>query len=92
MDKRLYTASPQQGDHRLSGRPSGQGADGGARTRDRWIPVDLRADALATVPPTPLRTGKYMKRKETEKERNPQVLKYSYRKLLKRFRNCWRSI
>ncbi|GFO49094.1 hypothetical protein PoB_007559900 [Plakobranchus ocellatus] len=48
----LYIASPQQGDLRLSGPPSGQGAGGGARTRDRRIPADLRADSLATVPPT----------------------------------------
>ncbi|GFO27841.1 hypothetical protein PoB_005434600 [Plakobranchus ocellatus] len=40
-------------DHRLSGPPSGQGASGGARTRDRRVPADLRADSLATVPPTP---------------------------------------
>ncbi|GFN73746.1 hexosyltransferase [Plakobranchus ocellatus] len=45
--------SPQQGDLRLSGPPSGQGAGGGARTRDRMVPADLRADSLATVPPTP---------------------------------------
>ncbi|GFO06467.1 hypothetical protein PoB_003297200 [Plakobranchus ocellatus] len=44
---------PQQGDLRLSGPPSGQGAGGGARTRDRKVPADLRADSLATVPPTP---------------------------------------
>ncbi|GFO21368.1 hypothetical protein PoB_004787300 [Plakobranchus ocellatus] len=39
-------------DPRLSGPPSGQGAGGGARTRDRKVPADLRADSLATVPPT----------------------------------------
>ncbi|GFO26044.1 hypothetical protein PoB_005254900 [Plakobranchus ocellatus] len=49
----LYIASPQQGDLRLSGPPSGQGAGGGTRTRDRMVPADLRADSLATVPPTP---------------------------------------
>ncbi|GFN76575.1 hypothetical protein PoB_000308100 [Plakobranchus ocellatus] len=49
----LYIASPQQGDLRLSGPPSGQGAGGGARTRDRKVPADLRADSLATVLPTP---------------------------------------
>ncbi|GFO45857.1 hypothetical protein PoB_007236200 [Plakobranchus ocellatus] len=48
--------SPQQGDLRLSGPPSGQGAGAGARTRDRRVPADLRADSLATVPPTPPRT------------------------------------
>ncbi|GFO04829.1 hypothetical protein PoB_003133400 [Plakobranchus ocellatus] len=46
-------SSPQLGDLRLSGPPSGQGAGGGARTRDRRVPADLRADSLATVPPTP---------------------------------------
>ncbi|GFO38829.1 run and fyve domain-containing protein 2-like [Plakobranchus ocellatus] len=44
---------PQQGDLRLSGPPSGQGACGWARTRDRRIPADLRADSLSTMPPTP---------------------------------------
>ncbi|GFO23846.1 hypothetical protein PoB_005035100 [Plakobranchus ocellatus] len=39
----LYIASPQQGDLRLSGPPSGQGASSGARTRDRRVPADLRA-------------------------------------------------
>ncbi|GFO30645.1 hypothetical protein PoB_005715000 [Plakobranchus ocellatus] len=48
---------PQQGDLRLSGPPSGQDAGGGARTRDRRVPADLRADSLATVPPTPQRRG-----------------------------------
>ncbi|GFO25098.1 hypothetical protein PoB_005160300 [Plakobranchus ocellatus] len=43
-----------EGDLRLSGPPSGQGAGSGARTRDRRVPADLRADSLATVPPTPL--------------------------------------
>ncbi|GFO39020.1 hypothetical protein PoB_006552500 [Plakobranchus ocellatus] len=52
----LYRASPQQGDLRLSGPPSGQGAGGGSRTRDRGVPADLRADSLATVPPTPRTT------------------------------------
>ncbi|GFO30999.1 chemosensory receptor b [Plakobranchus ocellatus] len=47
-------SSPQQGDLRLSGFPSGQGAGGGARTRNRRVPADLRADSLATVPPTSL--------------------------------------
>ncbi|GFO38720.1 hypothetical protein PoB_006522500 [Plakobranchus ocellatus] len=49
----LYIASPQQGDLRLSGPPSGQGAGSGARTRDRKVPADLRADSQATVLPTP---------------------------------------
>ncbi|GFO33452.1 hypothetical protein PoB_005995700 [Plakobranchus ocellatus] len=37
----------------LSGSPSSQGADGGARTRDKRVPADLRADSLATVLLTP---------------------------------------
>ncbi|GFN88872.1 hypothetical protein PoB_001537800 [Plakobranchus ocellatus] len=45
--------SPQQGDLRLSGPSSGQGAGSGARTRDRRVPADLRADSQATVLPTP---------------------------------------
>ncbi|GFN78476.1 hypothetical protein PoB_000498200 [Plakobranchus ocellatus] len=49
----MLMESPQQGDLKLSGPPSGQGAGGGARTRDRKVPADLRADSLATVPPTP---------------------------------------
>ncbi|GFO08251.1 hypothetical protein PoB_003475600 [Plakobranchus ocellatus] len=49
----LYIASPQQGDLRLQGPPSGRGADGGARTRDRRVPADLRVDSQATLPPTP---------------------------------------
>ncbi|GFO49858.1 hypothetical protein PoB_007636300 [Plakobranchus ocellatus] len=49
----LCVATPQQGDFRFSGRPSGQGADGGTRTHDRMVPADLRADSLATVPPMP---------------------------------------
>ncbi|GFN79260.1 hypothetical protein PoB_000576600 [Plakobranchus ocellatus] len=49
----LYATSPQQGDLRLLGPPSGRGADGGVRTRDRRVPADLRADSQAIVPPTP---------------------------------------
>ncbi|GFO22441.1 hypothetical protein PoB_004894600 [Plakobranchus ocellatus] len=46
-DKSLIDSlsSPQQGDLRLSSPPSGQGAGGGARTRDRRVPADLRADS-----------------------------------------------
>ncbi|GFN83162.1 hypothetical protein PoB_000966800 [Plakobranchus ocellatus] len=47
-----YIASPQQGDLRLSGPPSGRNVSGGARTRDRKIPAYRRADSLATVSPT----------------------------------------
>ncbi|GFO21009.1 hypothetical protein PoB_004751400 [Plakobranchus ocellatus] len=49
----LAVTSPQQGDLRLSGPSPGQGAGGGARTRDRRVPADLRADSLSTMPPTP---------------------------------------
>ncbi|GFO10042.1 hypothetical protein PoB_003654700 [Plakobranchus ocellatus] len=44
----MLIASPQQGNLRLSGPPLGQGAGGGARTSDRRVPVDFRADSLAT--------------------------------------------
>ncbi|GFO18420.1 hypothetical protein PoB_004492500 [Plakobranchus ocellatus] len=47
------TRLSQQGDLRLKGPPSGRGADGGARARDRRVPADLRADSLTTEPPTP---------------------------------------
>ncbi|GFN91646.1 hypothetical protein PoB_001815200 [Plakobranchus ocellatus] len=47
------TLFPQQGDVRLSGHPSGQVTGSGARTRDRRVPADLRADSQATVLPTP---------------------------------------
>ncbi|GFO45505.1 hypothetical protein PoB_007201000 [Plakobranchus ocellatus] len=66
----LYIASPQQGDLRLSGPPSGQGAGSGARIRDRRVPADLRADSQATVVPTPrayredIGGGKEMKRRD----------------------------
>ncbi|GFN96435.1 hypothetical protein PoB_002294100 [Plakobranchus ocellatus] len=50
--RRTYK-SPQQGDLRLSGPPSGQGTGSGARTRDRRVPADLRADSQATVLPMP---------------------------------------
>ncbi|GFN95469.1 hypothetical protein PoB_002197500 [Plakobranchus ocellatus] len=32
---------------------SGQGATGGARTCDRRVPANFRADLISTVPPTP---------------------------------------
>ncbi|GFO50557.1 hypothetical protein PoB_007706200 [Plakobranchus ocellatus] len=43
----------QKDDLRLSGPPSGRGAGGGTRTRDRRVNADLKADSLTTVPPTP---------------------------------------
>ncbi|GFO34742.1 hypothetical protein PoB_006124700 [Plakobranchus ocellatus] len=47
-----YDSSPQQGDIRPSSPPSGHGAGGGVRTRDRRGPADLKADSLVTEPPT----------------------------------------
>ncbi|GFO05760.1 hypothetical protein PoB_003226500 [Plakobranchus ocellatus] len=41
-------SQPQQGDLRLSGPTSGQGASDGARTRDREVPADLRVDLQAS--------------------------------------------
>ncbi|GFO12443.1 hypothetical protein PoB_003894800 [Plakobranchus ocellatus] len=49
----LYIDSPQQSDLMLSGPSSGQGAGSRARTCDRRVPADLKADSLATVPPKP---------------------------------------
>ncbi|GFN87198.1 hypothetical protein PoB_001370400 [Plakobranchus ocellatus] len=54
----LHKANSQQGDLSLLGLPSGPGADGRARTRDRRGPADLRADSQATVPPTPPECGR----------------------------------
>ncbi|GFO11754.1 hypothetical protein PoB_003825900 [Plakobranchus ocellatus] len=51
--EKVQTGSPRQGDLRFSDPPSGQGAGGGAPTRDRRVPADLRADSLSAVPPTP---------------------------------------
>ncbi|GFO31116.1 hypothetical protein PoB_005762100 [Plakobranchus ocellatus] len=53
FDAGLTTASPQESDLMFSGPPSGESVGGGARTRDRRVPADFRADSLATVPPTP---------------------------------------
>ncbi|GFO29964.1 hypothetical protein PoB_005646900 [Plakobranchus ocellatus] len=62
--------SQQQGDLRFSSPPSGQGAGGGARTRDRRVPADPRADSLATVPPTPVfKRGSENIEKEEEKDK-----------------------
>ncbi|GFN96272.1 hypothetical protein PoB_002277800 [Plakobranchus ocellatus] len=57
-------ASPQQGDLGLSGPLSGQGAGGGARTRHRWVPENLRANLLSTVPPMPMAHPNAMTREE----------------------------
>ncbi|GFO11486.1 hypothetical protein PoB_003799100 [Plakobranchus ocellatus] len=51
---RLLThASQQQGDIRLSGLPSGQGAGGRARTRARRVSTNLKVDSQATMSPAP---------------------------------------
>ncbi|GFO19174.1 hypothetical protein PoB_004567900 [Plakobranchus ocellatus] len=42
------TASLQEGDLRLPGPPTGQGAGGGARTRDKRAPADIGADSLTS--------------------------------------------
>ncbi|GFO19751.1 hypothetical protein PoB_004625600 [Plakobranchus ocellatus] len=51
-----FSNLPQQSDLRLSGTPSGQGAGGGAQTSDRRVLADLRANLLATVPPSSLKS------------------------------------
>ncbi|GFN93862.1 hypothetical protein PoB_002036800 [Plakobranchus ocellatus] len=50
----LGIASSEQGDLRISGPPSRQGADGRARTRKNRIPECLRVESLSTLPPMPL--------------------------------------
>ncbi|GFO36805.1 hypothetical protein PoB_006331000 [Plakobranchus ocellatus] len=62
--------SPQQDDLRLSGPPSGQGAGGVDQTCDRRVPADLRADWLASVPPTP----SYFKKRSTDSFRAERAL------------------
>ncbi|GFO05295.1 hypothetical protein PoB_003180000 [Plakobranchus ocellatus] len=49
--------SKYQWQHRLNTIMRGQAAGGGARTRIRRVPVDLRANSLATVPSTPWKRG-----------------------------------
>ncbi|GFO27826.1 hypothetical protein PoB_005433100 [Plakobranchus ocellatus] len=51
--RKKRTSKKKKGDLRLSGPPSAQGARGGARTHERRIPAYIRAESLATVPPTP---------------------------------------
>ncbi|GFN91028.1 hypothetical protein PoB_001753400 [Plakobranchus ocellatus] len=46
----FYIVSPQQGDLRLSGPPSDQGAGGGARTLDRKVPADLASHCATNAP------------------------------------------
>ncbi|GFO49627.1 hypothetical protein PoB_007613200 [Plakobranchus ocellatus] len=53
----IERSCPQRDELGLSGPPSGQDAGGGARTLDRRVPADLRAESLATVPWTPLSHG-----------------------------------
>ncbi|GFN91377.1 hypothetical protein PoB_001788300 [Plakobranchus ocellatus] len=66
--KAKWFKNTQQGDLRLSGPLSDQGAGGGARTRDRMVPSDLRVDSLASVPPTPLMSGKPAEPKQRIKQ------------------------
>ncbi|GFN94203.1 tripartite motif-containing protein 56 [Plakobranchus ocellatus] len=47
------SACPQHGVLRLTDSPSGPGAGGGSRTRNKSGLADLRADSLSIVPPTP---------------------------------------
>ncbi|GFO34157.1 hypothetical protein PoB_006066200 [Plakobranchus ocellatus] len=56
--KRVSSPKPVFNQHHISTlRPvlnkviSGQGAGGGARTRDRRVPADLRVDSLTPTPP-----------------------------------------
>ncbi|GFO29823.1 hypothetical protein PoB_005632800 [Plakobranchus ocellatus] len=51
------------------GPSSGRDVGGRARTRDRRIPTDIRADSLATVPPTPPNENEECKKNEKELER-----------------------
>ncbi|GFO21583.1 hypothetical protein PoB_004808800 [Plakobranchus ocellatus] len=64
----LCIASPQQGDLRLSGPPTGQGAGGGARTHIRMIPTDLKASDLSTVPPMPTVFQEWLEIRQEVKE------------------------
>ncbi|GFN99675.1 hypothetical protein PoB_002618100 [Plakobranchus ocellatus] len=59
FDLVLYIASQQQGDLRLLGSLSGQVAGGGARTRDRRDPADLRVDS-------PIRRGQSLRSPSNE--------------------------
>ncbi|GFN81686.1 hypothetical protein PoB_000819200 [Plakobranchus ocellatus] len=51
-EEKVVVKNPQQSDLRLSGPPSGQIDDDGARTRNRRVAADLRANSLDTEPPT----------------------------------------
>ncbi|GFN74807.1 hypothetical protein PoB_000131300 [Plakobranchus ocellatus] len=53
--KRTQQTSPAVACSRLS---DGRGADGGARTRDRKVTAEFRADSQAIVPSTPRKTGR----------------------------------
>ncbi|GFO43452.1 hypothetical protein PoB_006995700 [Plakobranchus ocellatus] len=47
----MYVACPQHGYLRLSGPPLGEVASGGARTRNKRAPADLRANWLSNRRP-----------------------------------------
>ncbi|GFO23214.1 hypothetical protein PoB_004971900 [Plakobranchus ocellatus] len=63
-------ALPQQGDLRLPRSPSGQSAGGEARTCNRRIFADLRANLLPTASPTALEINYGVKGNKAEKKRN----------------------
>ncbi|GFN88909.1 hypothetical protein PoB_001541500 [Plakobranchus ocellatus] len=56
-DNKHWSASPQQGDLRLSGPPSGQGAVGGVRTSDRRVPQGGLASHWAIDAPSTIGGG-----------------------------------
>ncbi|GFO03320.1 hypothetical protein PoB_002982500 [Plakobranchus ocellatus] len=63
IDCFLRIASPQLGNLRFSGPPSGQCSSPQRQTG----PADLKADSLSTVPSTLLKKTKEKKKKETDK-------------------------
>ncbi|GFO01652.1 hypothetical protein PoB_002815700 [Plakobranchus ocellatus] len=75
--------NPQQGNLRLSGLLSGQGVGGGARTRDRRVPADLRADSLATVPPK-------RRRRRRRRGRGRRKKRWNRRKTRRRTKRIWK--
>ncbi|GFN89678.1 hypothetical protein PoB_001618400 [Plakobranchus ocellatus] len=73
------------------GPPSGQGAGGRVRTRDKRVAADLRADLLASVPPTPLKGERV--NEDNRKRPNFSSSRYSqvFRLPIKRGHRCWSS-
>ncbi|GFN83925.1 2,3-bisphosphoglycerate-dependent phosphoglycerate mutase [Plakobranchus ocellatus] len=65
---------------------AGQGAGGGARSSDRRVPADLRADSLTTVPSTSRRRRRRRNNSNEEKKRKSYVMlkkKKKYRCFIK---------